>query len=99
MMKKLRRIASALLMIGGQILSAVLMVYYPRSEKIPKILFGFNDPCCSLNLVVKHSIQTLPKTMINLRIKIHNHFISPERRVALLRIQVEHNLPRLYPKK
>jgi len=67
----------------------------PTEKKIrkdsKKYFFSLNDPCHSLNLVVKHSIQSLPKAMINFIIKIHNHFVSPERRATLLRIQAEHN--------
>ena len=63
-----------------------------------KFLFSLNDPCHSLNLVVKHSIKILPKAMLNFIVKIHNHFVSPERRATLLRIQAEHNLPKLYKK-
>ena len=64
-----------------------------------KNLFSLNDPCHSLNLVLKHSIQTLPKAMLNFIIRIHNHFVSPERRATLLRIQAANNQPCLYPKK
>jgi len=37
--------------------------------------------------------------MLNFIIRIHNHFVSPERRATLLRIQAANNQPRLYPKK
>ena len=34
-----------------------------------KNLFSLNDPCHSLNLVLKHSIKTLSKAMLNFRVK------------------------------
>lgn len=65
----------------------------------PKYFWDLNDPCHSLNLVVKNSITILPKKLIKFITKSHEHFISPERRATLLRIQREEGKPQLYPKK
>ena len=50
----------------------------------------------------KLGFKTLNQNIIKGHVKfyrIHNHFVSPERRATLLKIQAANNQPRLYPKK
>ena len=61
-------------------------------QKENESLFSLNDPCHSLNLIVKNSLETLPKEVLEFIDGIHSHFKSPQRRAVLARIQRENNL-------
>ena len=54
--------------------------------------FDLNDPCHSLNLVIKNSLCKLSTDIKTFVIKIHSYFTSPQRKALLAKIQDENNL-------
>lgn len=63
------------------------------------LFFDLKDPCHGLNLVAKHSINSLPCEMMQFVQYISNHFSSPQRKAQLKIIQEENKENILYPKK
>ena len=61
--------------------------------------FDLKDPCHGLNLVLKHSINSLPDDIMKFVQSISNHFASPQRKALLRKIQEEIGKKSLYPKK
>ena len=61
--------------------------------------FDLKDPCHGLNLVLKHSLSSLPPEMMQFVHSIASHFASPQRKALLRKIQEENGEKVLYPKK
>jgi len=61
--------------------------------------FDLKDPCHGLNLVLKHSINSLPDDIMKFVQSISNHFASPQRKALLRKIQEEIGKKSLCPKK
>lgn len=59
-----------------------------------KYIFSIGDPCHALNLAVKKSLNSLPNDIKDFIDDLHNHFISPQRTAALLKIQEANSMPR-----
>jgi len=49
--------------------------------------FNLNDPCHSLSLTIRNSVGQLPQEIMEFITKLHSHFVSPQRKAQLLRIQ------------
>ena len=67
-------------------------------KEVPQAFFDLPDPCHSLNLIVKHSLEHLPENIKKFITEIHTYFGSPQRREKLKIIQKQNNLPVLFPK-
>jgi len=52
-----------------------------------------------LNLVLKHSIKSLPSELTQFAQNVSNHFSSPQRKAFLKKPQIESGDKILYPKK
>jgi len=59
--------------------------------------FDLNDPCHGLNLIIKKSVQILPKEIVEFVPDITNYFTSPQKRASLKRVQEQNKLPTLFP--
>ena len=68
-------------------------------EDIQSKISSLPDPCHSLNLVIKNSLDCLSEEIRSFIADIHTHFLSPQKKAKLRRIQQENNLPVLNPKK
>ena len=51
--------------------------------------FDLCDPCHGLSLAIRNSLGHLPANLTNFITKIHSHFVSPQRKNQLIRIQEE----------
>jgi len=58
-----------------------------------KELYSLNDPCHSLNLVLKNSLSKLTPDIKDFVTKIHSYFGSPQRQSYLAKLQLDHKLP------
>ena len=63
-----------------------------------KFLFDLVDPCHSLSLALSSSLQTLPDDIKDFIDGIHHHFVSPQRKARLARIQANLGENKLLPK-
>ena len=64
-----------------------------KSEFKEKNFFNCEDPCHSLDLAVYSTLEELEDKTLSFVEKIHFHFLSPQRKAVLSRIQKEENLP------
>jgi len=68
-------------------------------QKENHVFFDLRDPCHGLNLVLKHSLKSLPDEITQFVENISNHFSSPQRKAFLKKVQQENEEKILYPKK
>jgi len=61
-------------------------------------IYDLIDPCHGLNLALYASLRVLPEDIKNFIDGIHHHFISPQRKAKLVRIQIERGENKLLPK-
>ena len=54
-----------------------------------KEFLDLKDPCHGLSLTIRNSLGHLPDILTNFITKIHSHFVSPQRKQQLIRIQEE----------
>ena len=66
-----------------------------KNEFKDKAFFNINDPCHSLDLSVYGTLEKLEDEVLDFVEKIHAHFVSPQRKAFLSRIQKEEELPNL----
>jgi len=69
-----------------------------KFDKKNHFFMDIKDPCHALNLVLTHSLESLPTNIMDFVEKIHNFFISPQRIAFLTRLQIENNFIVLSPK-
>ena len=62
-------------------------------KEVKRTIYSLPDPCHSLNLVVKNSLDCLSEELRDFITDIHTHFLSPQKKAKLRRIQQENNLP------
>lgn len=55
-------------------------------------LFNLCDPCHSIDLIIKHSLPSIPLQVRNFITNIHSYFTSPQRKEILKKIQEKNNL-------
>jgi len=55
-----------------------------KFDKKNHFFMDIKDPCHALNLVLTHSLESLPTNIMDFVEKIHNFFISPQRIVFSL---------------
>ena len=68
-------------------------------DEVNQKIFDLPDPCHSLNLVVKASLEEIPQEIKEFISNIHNYFNSPQRKERLKGIQIKNQLPVLLPKR
>jgi len=61
-----------------------------NSENLP--FFNLSDPCHIYSLAIRNSLGQLPETMTNFITKLHSHFVSPQRKKKLIRIQEQNGI-------
>jgi len=58
-----------------------------KEEEGYPAFFDLRDPCHALSLAIKNSLGSLPDDITTFIVKIHSHFVSPQRKQQLIRIQ------------
>jgi len=56
-------------------------------EKEGYSFFDLRDPCHGLSLALRNSVGQLPQEIMTFITKLHSHFVSPQRKAQLTRIQ------------
>lgn len=56
------------------------------------------DPCHHLNLCLSNSLELVPEKLRNFIDTIHNHFLAPQRKAMLSKIQTKLGNPKLLPR-